>query len=561
MSDRGHSHREGFQLGWPSRYEGLPPWPQPKAVCSGHSTREPVVSALLSMTCYGSTREPVASLRLESGSRLEMNPVPPRQAPLEADRPRGSGSSGSAFKRLVFYGSSRAAFQGLIAARGLLLASFLGPERFGMWALFRLAMLYGSFAPLGVFRGLELRVAQSRSTSDLGPLRAVEASRTALGLTLMISGAVGMGSFIVSFLVSNQTLGVGLRIFAAVVVLESLIVYGMTYLRARGNLRRYGITELVFGLVHLGLAVLLALKWGLGGALFGYLSATLCVLPMVMWQVPFRPAFSMAEARRLLQVGFPVALTSMLGFALVGVDRLVVGAYAGMTQLGFYAFAVSISGLTASFAWVVRTVVLPDLYARAEIDGSSRALRQHFSGTILPYSRFYPILVGVLAIGVGPAVSLLLPQYLEAVPASRVVIFAGVTAGFVSLGSLGVVAAGKQRVLPVLSVVLLMMNALVSYLALRLGFGILGVAVGTLLSRTAFGIGILAVNAQSAELGAVRFAFRISTPLLWCAAMVHGLDRWLGGLDLRSAGISLLAYLVLVSPLYPAALRGMGRKN
>lgn len=514
------------------------------------------------MTCHESTQGPAASLQGESGSQLEMNREAPQQPPLEADRLLGSGSRGGAFKRLVFYGSSRAAFQGMIAARGLLLASFLGPERFGMWALFRLAMLYGSFAPLGVFRGLELRVAQSRSTSDLGPPRAEEASGTALGLTLMISGVVGVGSFLVSFLVSSQTLGLGLRVFAAAVVLESLIVYGMTYLRARGKLRRYGVTELVFGLVHLGLAVLLALRWGLGGALFGYLLATLCVLPLVLWQVPFRPAFSIAEARHLLQVGFPVALTSILGFALVGVDRLVVGAYAGMTQLGFYAFAVSISGLTASFAWVVRTVVLPDLYASAKIDGSSDALRHHFLGTILPYSQVYPIVVGVLAIGVGPAVSLLLPQYLEAVPASRVVIFAGVTAGFVSLGSLGVVAAGKQRVLPVLSALLLILNALLSYLALKLGFGILGVAVGTLLSRTAFGIAVLAVNAQSADVErAGRFAFRISIPLLWCAAVVYGLDRWLGGIDLRSAGFSLLAYLVLVSPLYPVALRGLGEKH
>lgn len=489
-----------------------------------------------------------------------MKPQDPQRSPVAPDGPnRPEAPGGGALKKLVFYGSSRAASQGLVSARGILLASLLGPERFGMWALFRLAMLYGSFASLSVFRGLELEVAQSQSTSEADSHRGEEASRTALGLTLATSGAVGVAALAASFLVPNPSLVVGLRVFAVVVVLEMLIVYGLTYLRASGNLWRYGATEFLFALFHLALAVLLALRWGLGGAFIGYLLATLCVLPVVVWQVPFRPGFSLAEARRLLGVGFPVALTSILGFALVGVDRLVVGAYAGMTQLGLYAFAVSISGLTASLAWVVRTVVLPEVYASAKVDGATTALRQHFRGTILPFAQVYPILVGILAIGVGPAVALLLPQYLEAVPAARIVIFAGVTAGFVSLGSLGVVAAGRQRALPVLAAILLVLNTLVAFMALRFGFGIEGVAVGTLFSRTAFGVSILAITVQSAKLErATEIVLKIAVPLLWCAIVVFFLDRWLGGTDLRSAALSLLAYLVLVSPLLPRAVRGLG---
>lgn len=476
---------------------------------------------------------------------------------------RSTPRQGGAFRKLVLYGFSRTVAQGLVSAKGILLASLLGPERFGVWALFRLAMLYGSFGSLGVFRGLELEVAQSQSPggSALDGTRKA-ACGTALSLTLAISGAVGLISLVASFLVDNPDLITVLRVFGVGLFLESVVVYAMTYLRAAGELRAYAFAEVGLALAHLALAVVLALRWGLGGAFLGYLLATLLVLPFLVRRVPFHPAFSIAESRRLVEVGFPVALTSILGFAMTGVDRLVVGAYAGMESLGYYAFAVSVSGLTASFAWVVRTVVLPDVYASARTEGPSLALREHFKRTILPFSRIYPLLVGVFAIAVGPAVSLLLPRYLEAVPAARVVIFAGVTAGYVSLGSLGVVAAGKQRVLPYLSAILLLMNALLSYLALRMGFGILGVAVGTLLSRTLFGISILSVNAKSAALeGAGRFAFRASIPLLWCATVVLALDRWLGGIDLESAAMSLLAYLLLVAPLFPTALQGLRQAN
>ena len=463
-----------------------------------------------------------------------------------------------AFGKLMFYGASRAASQGLMSARGILLASLLGPEKFGVWALFRLVMLYGSFASLGVFRGLELKVAQARSSEGRDSFFGREASGSALSMTLAFTGAVGVASLVASFLVSNRDVQLVLRVFAAAVVLEALAAYALTYLRASGRLKRYGLSELGLALVNLVMVVLLALGWGISGAFSGYLLAALVVLPLVLRQVPVALRFSWSEGRHLLHIGMPVALTSMLGIALAGVDRLVVGAFAGMTSLGFYAFAVSVSGLTASLSWVVRTVALPEVYASAKDDGTSSALREHFVGTILPYSQIYPLLVGVLAIAVGPAVALLLPQYLEAVPAARVVIFAGVTAGFVSLGSLGVVAAGQQRVLPVLSVVLLLMNATLSYMALKLGFGILGVAVGTLLSRFAFGLSILGVTAKRAELErSGRFAMRVSFPLLWCAAVVFALDRWLGGIDLESSVISLLTYLLLVAPLYPAAFRGL----
>jgi O-antigen/teichoic acid export membrane protein len=482
--------------------------------------------------------------------------------PLAADELGENSDSGDvgAFGKLAFYGSSRTISQGLVSARGILLASLLGPERFGVWALFRIAMLWGSFASLSIFRGLELEVAQARAGRDPESGQVRTACGAALALTLAISGLVGLASLSASFLVKQPDLVLVLRVFAVAVVLESLVVYAITYLRAAGWLRRYGLAELALALVHLSLAVLLALRWGLGGAFLGYLLASVLVLPFVLRAVPFRLSFSQDESRRLLQIGFPVALTSILGFALAGVDRLVVGAFAGLTSLGFYAFAMSVSGLTASLAWVVRTVVLPEVYARAKTEGTSLALQELLERVLLPFSQIYPLLVGVLAIAVGPAVSLLLPEYLEAVSPARVLIFDGVIAGFVSLGSLGVVAAGKQRVLPILSAPLLLLNALIAYLALTLGFGILGVAVGTFVSRAGFGVSIVAFNALSAApQGVGRVVVGVSIPLLWCAAVVFGLDRWLGGTDLQSAGLSLLAYLALVSPLYPGAAQGLRR--
>ena len=131
-------------------------------------------------------------------------------------------------RKLLIYGSSRAASQGLLSARGILLASLLGPERFGVWALLRLAMLYGSFASLGVFRGLELEVAQARTSAETESSVGRRPAGVALSLALVFTGAAGIAALIASPFVDQQDLVLVLRVFAAVVVLEALIVYALT---------------------------------------------------------------------------------------------------------------------------------------------------------------------------------------------------------------------------------------------------------------------------------------------------------------------------------------------
>ena len=160
------------------------------------------------------------------------------------------------------------------------------------------------------------------------------------------------------------------------------------------------------------------------------------------------------------------ALTIALGTA----DRLVVAAYGGAAMLGLYAFGVSIAGLAASFAWIIRTVIFPDVYGSARIAGAAPAMREHLDRTVLPFAYLFPPILGALALAMEPAIALALPRYLAAA-AARVFIFAAAAGGVTTLGVIGVVATGRQRVLPVLSGFALAINLACSTLALHFGWG------------------------------------------------------------------------------------------
>ena len=92
--------------------------------------------------------------------------------------------------KMALYGSSRAIVEGLLGVRGMLLAGMLGPQLFGVWALFRLVLNYGAFAGIGLQRGIELEVAKVRAPEHQ-PVRTAW-DRTAVGCTFAIFGLVSV---------------------------------------------------------------------------------------------------------------------------------------------------------------------------------------------------------------------------------------------------------------------------------------------------------------------------------------------------------------------------------
>jgi O-antigen/teichoic acid export membrane protein len=443
--------------------------------------------------------------------------------------------------------------EGLLGLRGLLLARFLGPEPFGAWVLFRIASRYGLYASLGANRGLERELAQGRASARAGLGKPDDLSaRTALGFSLIVFSALATGALVASFLVGDRVLVLGLRAYAASTVFEMLVSLALTIIRARGELRSYAQLEILGAGVQLVLVAAGAWARGLAGAFAGFVLASFLNAAIMTRRISRRPTLSGERLRRLLRIGFPQALSLLLGMSLATVDKLVVAAFGGTALLGYYAFATSMAGLAGSVAWVVRTVVFPDLYGAAVIQGRTAALRAHLDRTVLPFTRLYPPLLGLLALGIGPVVALALPQYVPAVPAARLYIFTGFTAGLIMLSALGVVAADRQRLLPVFTASGLVANAGFSAVALWLGAGIEGAAIGALLSQAACAGAVLRLTLRAAASPRpAAEALRAGVPLVWCVAAAYLLGELLPGNGLAEALVAVGAYALLLLPLLP----------
>lgn len=471
----------------------------------------------------------------------------------EDDGPHGDAERRAAAKapagrlgRLALYGSTRSVVEGLLGVRGIALAALLGPQLFGVWALFRLVLTYAAFAGFGLLRGLELEVAKARGSGD-DSRRAW--GRTAAGFTLAVFGTITVTIAGAAGLAQEPWLRGVLWGIAATLLVERLWFFGLTYLRAAGSLGEFAVLELTQAAAQTVLTVGLAFLLGLEGAFIGFALANLAALALLFRRAPFRPMFEPARLRTMLTVGLPLTVTLLLTTLLATVDRLIVGAVVGIEALGQYAFAVAVATVGATAALIVRTVVFPEVYGRLGTETAAGITRDHLEDTIRPFVLVLAPMVGATTFVLGPAVAWAVPQYLSAVPAAGVFIFTGVAHGAANLALLGVVATGQQKQLPTLALAALVLNAGLSFGALALGLGLAGLAAGALIGRLGYAFGVLALVARAADLAAARTAFSILWPILWCTSIVLVVSAWQTPEDLSTLARALGGYALGVAPV------------
>jgi O-antigen/teichoic acid export membrane protein len=462
-----------------------------------------------------------------------------------------STKRGRLLHRIAGYALSRGATETMLGVRGVALALMLGPAAFGSWAILRLATRYAALVGFAVLRGLEREMVQGdvkRSTAD-----GDSSAASALGFVLLACGSVSIFGLAASFVVPDPQYRLLFRGFAAAAFSEALYNYALTCIRIRCSLRMYALIEAGTAILHVVLAVGLGWLWGLPGAFGGLVLANLVGIVAAARWVEFQPAFRVEQLRRLLNIGLPITLSLCVLILLSTADRWVVAAWGGPTSLGYYAFAASVMAPAIALSQVIRTVVLPQVYGDASSAGPASAVQEHLQRVLLPFARLLPPILGVIGILAGPIIALAMPHYLPAIAPARIFVLVGVATGLVTVASIGAVAAGRQRQLPIYAGAALALTLSLSILALESGLGLAAVAGAAFLGNLLFAAAVLRLNAREAGLAAPeRFVLITLLPLTWCTAAVAVAGRLFPGSDAGSTASGLGVYLLLLLPLVPA---------
>ncbi len=491
-------------------------------------------------------------------------------APGARERMDAPGSAAKAAPRMprllgesaLLYGSVYV-FVAFKFVAGLLVAKLLGPGLYGLRTAFGLAADYEPHAQLGTYEAMQKEVPRLRGRGDHAAANAVLANVfTANLLQSLIFGVALFAAALYLRLTPIDRIYVDFLLFLgaySVVNRISIFYTALLVIDKRPNvLSQFRMLQAALSAV---LSVGLVYHLSLRGLFIGLLAAHVVGLGFLAYRIAWLPPlrFSAPELWRLVRIGFPIMLITLLFVLFRSVDRILVLGMLSAELLGYFAIGVIISALVfESVADVFRVMFFPRFMERVGAGAGAEELRRWLVEPTVLVACFAPLLMAALYLAVHLPLAHFAPEYLPAVGVARVLVLAQFFFAVATVPLLVCVALNRQNGVVLLTVLAIALNTALTYAFIRMGWGIDGVALGTGLSYGAFSLAVTAFALRQFDRRwreFLRLYGLVLVPFAYAVALLYVGERWLpwhpAGFvgDLGLVLLKLAAFCAMYTPL------------
>ena len=387
--------------------------------------------------------------------------------------------------------SLRAINRGLGFIRIIVLARLLAPEDFGLLGI---AML--SISTLETFSQTGLKAALIQKKEDVEPY---------LDTAWTVSGVRGIALFLILFLsapviasfFNSPKASLVIRVIALSTLLTGLRNIGIVFFQKELEFSKQFFYEFSATLVDLTVAITLAfiLKnvWAL---VWGGLAANFTRLLMSYGLHGYRPRvrFENQKFQELFAFGKWVFTSSIIVFLVTQGDDIFVGKVLGVTALGLYQIAYTLSNLPATeITHVISQVTFP---AYSKLQDRPSQLKEAYV-RVLQLTSFlsFPLAAGIVVLAPHFIPIFLGNKWLAAVPAIQILAFAGLIRSIAATAGYLFYALGKTQIDTILQVVRLTLLISLIY-PLSIKFDLVGVSLTVLVSIFVSNIGFTYMAAK-----------------------------------------------------------------
>lgn len=393
--------------------------------------------------------------------------------------------------REIFRHSSKISGASLVGAAlslpaGIVVARILGPELLGTVGIVALWLQYAGWARPGLmaaaYREMPHLLGQGKEEAAL---RLQNVAMTFEGLAAIVPVAV-MLAF--AFWYRNPVLRFGLAVAALQFVLQTANYF-------RGSVQwvfqRFGIVARVT-LGNRVAAPLLSLGGVTAAGAYGQLVApavleglTAGYYAVATPPLRFRPTWDRREALRMLRIGIPLSLLTLLYWSFRIADRTMVASWLPLAQLGFFTFGLNYIALAIQFVADFTNVLQPGLYAELGRLGSVAPLRDQISRLAVLILAITCIGTNLAQAGFGAFVLWLVPKFEPSIRNFEVLAFnlACGTAPILPALLLYSSVLNRQNLMVVVQAAALAVNVGIGYLAFREGWGLPGIALSSVIAQ------------------------------------------------------------------------------
>ena len=409
-------------------------------------------------------------------------------------------SSQRSTKELILGNISKFFSGGIVQVIGLFVNNYfasllLGPTLIGVWQGSRLVLSYGSMLHLGVCYAMRREVAIERGRGNLS--RQIELGDVTLTFNFLIAIVVCPILFVVTFgLNLDSAMLLSLRFIVVMLFLTYIMSFYGPWLRAHdeyGVVGTLAVFDGIIGVVSISLIFIFSFTGFLIGQTLPILVGLLYSYYKSSYSIRWRLNYKVLKS--LIIVGIPLLLLGVSNLIFQTVDRLLILKFLDIKELGFYSLGAMSFGPIFILFSTTSSVMYQRFAERYGETGKISSLKEYVILPIVTLARAVPVIICGLYIALPTLVKTFLPKFMNGVPCTRILVFG---LFFHAVGGITInnffITINKQVLCLGIQLFGALLNLAFSFIMIKLGFGIVGVAFGTSLAYFAYFIISLAIS-------------------------------------------------------------------
>ncbi len=457
--------------------------------------------------------------------------------------------------------------QALLFVAGLIQKALLGPVGAGFWALMQSFWEFFSILTLGASAGTGRQIPLRRGRGDFAGAAQAAATGTSFALVTMVVGGLGIALF--SLLLGGGwdiEIQIGLIVLGLIAPLRMLENAHLMVFSATRRFRAVGLATVVKGAVALTLQTAAVVAFGFWGMFVGVVATSILVLAMFrrMGLTGFdRPAFAWGIDRgmlwELISYGAPMLVWGQLWLLFTGIDNLLVAAWIGIEDLGYYALAVSVTSYVLHLPRSIGATLAPRMAEEYGRTGDLSSLRGYAVNVqrIMSYL-LAPLFIAAIFFGLPVLIHHALPAFEASIPVVHVMAAGSFFISLTNMPVKAMITAGRRKPMILLLLPCLALNVGGNYLAIQvLDEGIIGAAVATSISYLivffatgAYGLsGVIGRRAAGIHLVELALGAGYAIGVLWGIEVLIGSTEYAlvpeAGIALAKMALALFAFAPL----------------
>ncbi len=397
-------------------------------------------------------------------------------------------------KEFILFSISTMILQVFRMGNGFVGAKLLGPEIWGYWYVLNLILLYGPNIQLGVLNAMNRDIPICRGENNWA--RVYEIQDNSLGFQILSGLILSISILLYALLINENGNLFPLLFMSFLIFAHNLYMWFQMYLKSRAHFNVFSIQQIIFGILLVSITIPLTFFKGLNGFIIGQFVAIIITIFVIfkIEKIKIKPKINFSIILKLIKVGWPILGVGLVFTLLMTVDRWIITGFLGKTQLGYYSLALMVTNVLFLLPMVVAQQIYPRM---AEAWGKTKCITDVLKWAKIQtrlsvsLSLFLALIVGFL---VKILVPLILPEYLPGLPAVYPMLLVPVFFSFITGTGNMLNTIGRQKVYLLMQLCLLPVMVILDFLAIKLGFGIAGVAYATMTTFALYSLIFLAIT-------------------------------------------------------------------